>query len=327
VEPAVLAIDIGGTKLALGLVSAEGRILQREEIPTRAAEGPERVLARLEELARSMRDRAAPSYTLRRVGVACAGPLDREAGLILNPPNLPGWTRINLVEQLERALDLPVILDNDANAAALGEFRYGAGQGAQSLVYLTVSTGIGGGIILDGRLWHGFGDSAGEIGHMTIDPAGPACGCGNRGCLEALASGPAIARQAREALRRGRPSRLRDLPEATAADVVRLAGEGDTLAGEVWAASVQALALGVGAAITILAPERVIIGGGVAQAGDTLFVPLRREVRQRVKLVAVESVPILPAALGRDVGILGAAALALEAEGAAAPGPRRRFLS
>jgi glucokinase len=314
-EPAVLAIDIGGTKLALGLVDAEGRILQRDEIPTRATEGPERVLARLVELARTMRDRVAPSHALHRVGIACAGPLDRAAGLILNPPNLPGWTRIALVDCLEQALGLPAVLDNDANAAALGEFRYGAGQGARSLVYLTVSTGIGGGIILDGRLWHGFGDSAGEIGHMTIDPNGPLCGCGNQGCLEALASGPAIARQAREALRSGRQSRLRDLPEATAADVVRLAQEGDGLAAEVWSASVHALALGVGAAITILAPERVIIGGGVAQAEDALFVPLRREVRRRVKLVAVESVPILPAALGRDVGILGAAALALESDG------------
>ena len=311
-EPAVLAIDIGGTKLALGLVDGAGRILQRDEIPTRAAEGPERVLGRLVELASAMRERATPAYAVRRVGIACAGPLDREAGLILDPPNLPGWTRIALVERMERALALPAVLDNDANAAALGEFRYGAGQGARSLVYLTVSTGIGGGIILDGRLWHGFGDSAGEIGHMTIDPAGPPCGCGNHGCLEALASGPAIARRAREALRGGRPSRLRDLPEATAADVVRLAGEGDALATEVWDAAVHALALGVGAAITILAPERVIIGGGVAQAGDALFAPLRREVRQRVKLVAVESVPILPAALGRDVGILGAAALALD---------------
>jgi len=310
----VLAIDIGGTKLALGLVDAAGTILARDEIPTHAAEGPGRILARLLDTARTMLERAGPALAVRRAGIACAGPLDRQAGLILNPPNLPGWTRIALVEQVQQALGLPAVLDNDANAAALGELQYGAGRGARSLVYLTVSTGIGGGIILEGRLWHGLGDSAGEIGHMTIDPDGPPCGCGNRGCLEALASGPAIARRAREALQGGRPSRLRDLAEATAADVVRLAREGDALASEVWAGAVQALALGVGAAITILAPERVIIGGGVAQAGDALFEPVRREVRRRVKLVAVESVPILPAALGRDVGILGAAALALESD-------------
>ena len=310
----VLAIDIGGTKLALGLVDAAGRILARDEIPTHAAEGPDRILARLFDSARTMLERAGPSHGVRRAGIACAGPLDRQAGLILNPPNLPGWSRIALVDRIGQALGLPAVLDNDANAAALGEFRYGAGQGARSLVYLTVSTGIGGGIILDGRLWRGLGDSAGEIGHMTIDPDGPPCGCGNRGCLEALASGPAIARRAHEALQGGRPSRLRDLAEASAADVVRLAREGDALASEIWAAAVHALALGVGAAITILAPERVIIGGGVAEAGDMLFAPLRREIKRRVKLVAVESVPILPAALGRDVGILGAAALALESD-------------
>jgi glucokinase len=311
----VLAIDIGGTKLALGLVDAAGKILARNEIPTHASEGPDRVLARLITLASAMLERAGAPHAVRRAGIACAGPLDRQAGLVLNPPNLPGWTRIPLVNRVERALGLPAVLDNDANAAALGEFRYGAGRGARSLVYLTVSTGIGGGIILDGRLWRGLGNSAGEIGHMTIDPDGPPCGCGNRGCLEALASGPAIARRAREALQGGRPSRLRDLGEVTAPNVMRLAREGDALASEVWAVAVHALALGVGAAITILAPERVIIGGGVAQAGDMLFEPVRREVKRRVKLVAVESVPILPAALGRDVGILGAAALALESGG------------
>jgi glucokinase len=310
----VLAIDIGGTKLALGLVDATGRILARDEIPTRAAEGPDRVLGRLLERARIMLERPGPAHAVRRAGIACAGPLDRQAGLILNPPNLPGWARVPLVDRVEQALGLPAVLDNDANAAALGEFRYGAGQGVRSLVYLTVSTGIGGGIILEGRLWRGLGDSAGEIGHMTIDPDGPPCGCGNRGCLEALASGPAIARRAREALQGGRHSRLRDLGEVTAPNVMRLAREGDALASEIWAVAVHALALGVGAAITILAPERVIIGGGVAQAGDMLFEPVRREVKRRVKLVAVGSIPILPAALGRDVGILGAAALALESD-------------
>jgi glucokinase len=147
---------------------------------------------------------------------------------------------------------------------------------------------------------------------MTLIPDGPLCGCGNRGCLEALASGPSIARRAREALATGRPSGLRELPNCTAADVVRLAREGDPVAVEVWDATVRYLGLGVAAIVTILAPERVVLGGGVTEAGDFLFEALRREVRQRVKLVAVESVPILPAALGRDVGILGAAAVALQ---------------
>lgn len=309
----VLAIDIGGTKLAAGIVDAAGSILARGEVPTVAAEGPERVLDRIVRLAEGVK--AVPRVSagaIRRIGIGCAGPVDRQAGLILNPPNLPGWVCVPLVEHIERALGLPAVLENDANAAALGEFRYGAGKGANSLVYLTVSTGIGSGIILDGKIWHGVKDGAGEVGHMTLLPDGPICGCGSRGCLEALASGPSIARRAREALATERPSRLREAGDFTAADVVRLAREGDALAAEVWEETVRYLGLGVAAIVTILAPERVVIGGGVTQAGDLLFEGLRREVRRRVKLVAVESVAILPAALGPDVGILGAAAVALE---------------
>jgi glucokinase len=309
----VLAIDIGGTKLAAGVVDVGGTILVRGEVPTRAAEGPERVLDRIVRLARDVL--AAPGVSadaIQRIGIGCAGPLDRQAGLILNPPNLPAWVCVPLVERIQKALGRPAVLENDANAAALGEFRYGAGKGANSLVYLTVSTGIGSGIILDGKIWHGVKDGAGEVGHMTLLADGPMCGCGNRGCLEALASGPSIVRRAREALTTGRPSRLREAGGFTAAEVVRLAQEGDPIAAEVWAGTVGYLGLGVAAIVTILAPERVVIGGGVTQAGDFLFEPLRREVRRRVKLVAVESVPILPAVLGPDVGILGAAAVALE---------------
>jgi len=313
VTTTVLAIDIGGTKLAAGIVDGSGSILARGEVPTLAAEGPERVLDRIVRLANDVLGAPGGSAdAIQRIGIGCAGPVDRQAGLILNPPNLPGWVRVPLVERIEKALGRPAVLENDANAAALGEFRYGAGKGASSLVYLTVSTGIGGGIILDGKIWHGVKDGAGEVGHMTLLPDGPLCGCGNRGCLEALASGPAIARRAREALATERPSRLREAGDFTAADVVRLAQEGDALAAQVWDETVRYLGLGVAAIVTILAPGRVVIGGGVAKAGDFLFAPLRREVRRRVTLVAVESVPILPAALGPDVGILGAAAVALE---------------
>ncbi len=311
---AVLAIDIGGTKLAAGVVDGDGRILARGEVPTLATEGPARVLERIVGLGQDLVGTSGvPGGMIHRIGVGCAGPVDRLAGLVLNPPNLPGWTRVALVSHLQQAFGLPVTLENDANAAALGEFRYGAGKGARSLVYLTVSTGIGGGIILDGKIWHGRNDAAGEIGHMTLIPDGPLCGCGNRGCLEAIASGPSIARRAREALTDGRPTLLRGVPNLTAADVVRLAQDGDKVAGEVWEETVRYLGLGVSAAITILAPERVVIGGGVTEAGDFLFEPLRREVASRVKLVPMESIPILPAALGRDVGILGATAVAWDA--------------
>ena len=311
---AVLAIDIGGTKLAAGVVDTHGRMLARGEVPTLAAEGLEPVLGRIVGLGRELlaRPEVAPAR-VQRIGVGCAGPVDLKAGLVFRPPNLPGWTRVPLTEHLQRALGLPTILENDANAAALGEFRYGAGKGARSIVYMTVSTGIGGGIILDGKVWHGVKDAAGEIGHITVCPDGPLCGCGNRGCLEAMASGPSIVRRALAAMAGGQPSRLAQISNPTTADVVRLAQAGDAVASQVWGDAVRYLGIGVAAVITFLAPERVVIGGGVTKAGDFLFQPLREELRRRVKLIPVESVPILPAALGPDVGILGAAAVALDA--------------
>jgi glucokinase len=311
---AVLAIDIGGTKLAAGVVDSEGRILARGEVPTLAKEGLEPVLGRIVGLGRDLLSRPEVSgVRVHRIGVGCAGPVDLKAGVVFNPPNLPGWVRVPLSDRLRQALGLPTVLENDANAAGLGEFRYGAGRGAQSIVYMTVSTGIGGGIILDGKIWHGLKDAAGEIGHMTVCPDGPLCGCGNRGCLEAMSSGTSIARRAREMLAAGRQSELNQVASPTSSDVVRLAQKGDPVASEIWDQAVRYLGIGVAAVITILAPERVIIGGGVTRAGDFLFEPLREHVRQRVKLVPVESVPILPATLGPDVGILGAAAVALDA--------------
>lgn len=311
----VLGIDIGGTKLAAGIVNGAGRMLARAEVPTLAREGLEPVLGRIVSLGQGLlQSPEAARDSVRRIGVGCAGPVDVRAGRVFNPPNLPGWIEVPLIERIQDALGLPAILENDANAAGLAEARYGAGRGARSLVYMTVSTGIGGGIILDGRVWHGLKDAAGEIGHVTVVPDGPLCGCGNQGCLEAVASGPSIARRAREALTAGRASRLRDLPTLTAADVTALAQAGDTLAVELWAETIRYLGIGVGTVISFLAPERVIIGGGVTRAGDALFRPLREEVRRRVKLVPVESVPILPAELGPDVGILGAAAVAMDEE-------------
>jgi glucokinase len=308
----VLALDIGGTKLAAGLVDRGGTILARGEVPTRVSEGPQAVIGRLVGLGNQLlasRNATPPAV----LGVCSPGPLDRAAGVVLSPPNMPGWDRVPLVSRLQDAFGLPVVLDNDANAAALAEFRYGAGQDARSMVYFTVSTGIGGGIVLDGKLRHGVGDAAGELGHMTVLPDGPRCPCGNRGCLETLASGTAIARAARERLSaEPGPSGLREAPDVTAADVARLAAAGDPLAREVWERAVRFLAQGVATVVTILAPDRVVLGGGVTEAGELLFAPLREEVRRRVGLVPVHRIPIVRAALRRDVGILGAAALCLE---------------
>ncbi len=176
---------------------------------------------------------------------------------------------------------------------------------------MTVSTGIGGGIILNGEIWHGINGVAGEVGHITVLPDGPICGCGNHGCLETLASGPAIVRRAQEAAIR-RPSRIRDIVDLKTSDVERLARAGDEVALEVWNTAVKYLGIGIAGVITLLGPERVIIGGGVTTAGDFLFEPLSAEVRRHLHIVPPGLVPILPAALGADVGVLGAAAVALK---------------
>ena len=308
----VLGLDIGGSKLAAGVVDGQGHILARGVIPTLASEGLGPVLLRITELCRDLMNRPeTKTDPVSCIGVGCAGPVDVQRGVVTNPPNLPGWSEVMLLEHIQGALGLPTVLENDANAAALGEFRYGAGKGVQSLFYLTVSTGIGGGIILNGQIWHGFSGAAGEVGHMTVLADGPLCGCGNRGCLETMSSGPALVRRAQEAALR-RPTPLRDIVDVKTLDVERLARAGDEVASEVWSSAVQYLGIGVAAVIMILGPERVIIGGGVTAAGDFLFEPLRAEVRRRVRILPVDSIQILPAALGPDVGILGAASVAMK---------------
>ena len=248
---------------------------------------------------------------LAAVGVGCGGPLDRRRGLILSPPNLPGWDEFPIVALLREHFGVPVLLDNDANAAALGEHRHGAGQGLKHLVYMTISTGIGGGVIVSNKIIHGVYDGAGEVGHMTVLPDGPLCGCGARGCLEALCSGTAIARRARERLAAGEESFLSslDAAEVTAQAVALAAREGDALASKVWYDTIRHLSVGVGNIFHALAPEAVIIGGGVSTAGDQLFEPLRGQVRARVLMLPPDRINILQASLGGDSGIHGAVIL------------------
>ena len=203
---AIAAIDIGGTKIALGLSDTGGGGPVFRRFPTRLGDGPRRIMeAALDELERMAAERGARVVA---AGVGCGGPLDRGRGLILSPANLPGWDEFPIVELIRERLGVPVVLDNDANAAALAEHEYGAGRGARNMVYLTISTGIGGGLILGGRLIHGVGDAAGEVGHMIVEPGGHPCGCGSRGCLETICSGTNIARRAVERLAEGTRSSL-----------------------------------------------------------------------------------------------------------------------
>jgi glucokinase len=308
-DQCVAGIDIGGTKIALAVADLEGRFIERTRFPTRVEQGPHRIIeTALSEIERMIEKTGAG---LAAVGVGCGGPLDRRRGLILSPPNLHGWDEFPIVKLVEERLGVPVLLDNDANAAALGEHRHGAGVGYSHLVYITISTGIGGGVIVRGRLVHGVCDGAGEVGHMTVLPDGPVCGCGGRGCLEALCSGMGIARRARERLAAGEASSLLSLSpaEVTGRAVAEAARAGDAVASEVWDEMIHYFAIGVGNLFNMLAPEAVVIGGGVSEAGAQLFEPLRARVRERVRMLPPEKINILQAALGGDSALHGAVIL------------------
>jgi glucokinase len=248
--------------------------------------------------------------------------MDPVSGVVFEPPNLPGWRDVPLGSLLSAEVGLPVFVENDANAAALAERWAGAGVGVDDLIYVTVSTGIGGGLILGGQLYHGAAGTAGEVGHMVIEPDGPRCNCGRFGCLEALASGPSIAREARAAVAAGRPTVLAAIaPQALdAAAVARAALDGDPVAREIYARAATALGIGITNLVNLLSPAMVILGGGVTRAGELIFAPVRRIVRQEAFERPGSAVQIVPAALGEDVGAIGAAAVARERLAAASGG-------
>jgi glucokinase len=246
------------------------------------------------------------------VGIGAPGPLDRENGIVVVAPNL-GWRDFPLRDAISERIRLPATLDNDANCATVGEWWRGAAQGARNVVGLTIGTGIGGGIVLDGRLFHGSSDVAGEIGHTTIDSTGRYCRCGNYGCLEAYASGPAIALRAREALERDEVSMLHrmvhgNLDRLTAATVYEAANHGDALALEVVRDTAKFLGTGVANLLNVLNPDVVVITGGVTRAGDRLFEPLRAEVKRRAFRPAVEACRIVAGQLNGTAGMVGAVA-------------------
>lgn len=310
------AIDVGGTKIGVGVASRDGRLLAHDRFPTLPERGPDVVIgetiARLNALAREQGE------PLGVVGVGCVGPLDLAGGVIMNPPNFPGWSYVPLKATLERALGVPVQMDNDANAAALAEYTLGAGRGASVMVYVTVSTGIGGGIVVDGKLLHGVGGGAGELGHQTIRPDGPLCGCGNRGCLEILASGTAIVARARRVVAEGHGKAMlaaarEEGVELHAGHVALAAGRGDAAASEIWNDAVENLALGLGNVITTLAPDRLVIGGGVSLAGERLLAPLREHLARHVRMVPIDQVDVRVAEQAAQTGLYGAIAVGLAA--------------
>jgi glucokinase len=313
----ILGVDLGGTNIVVGAMPEDGsREIAFRSSPTRASEGEdsvtERIIQMIEDvIAVTSAETGAVREDFIGVGVGAPGPLDREKGIIITAPNL-GWKMFPLRDRIQAATGLHITLDNDANCATLGEAWTGAAKGAKNVIGVTIGTGIGGGIIIDGRLYHGASDIAGEVGHMTIDANGRRCKCGNYGCIEAYASGPNIALRAVEALESGAESSLPsyvggDLSKITAQTVYQAAQAGDELGLEVVHDTAKFLGAAVAGLINIFNPEAIVIVGGVTLAGESLFTPLRREVSRRAFKPAVKVCRIVPGELTGVAGVYGAA--------------------
>ena len=314
----ILTVDLGGTKIATALISDGYQIIERQYAATVAEEGPDAVVRRMlnvinATLASAMVD--CPAFST--VALASAGIIDVKEGIVTASPSLPGWHDIPLREMVERETGLECFLINDATAAVTAEHQFGAGKGLRNLLYVTVSTGIGGGIIVDGNLYSGTSGCAGEVGHMIIEANGPPCNCGSAGCLESLASGGAVAREARRRIASGEKSLILELakgdPNDITAETVSAAAErGDTLSLEIISQTATYLGIGMANLVNTFNPEMIIIGGGVSNMGEILLEPARRLVKERAFPLLAESVQIVTARLGNDAGLYGAAVFAFE---------------
>jgi glucokinase len=313
-KDSVVGIDVGGTKVAAGFVNSLGEIRARGRtlmVANDAKRGLAAVVTAIGELQRSSGNHDA----LQAIGICAPGPLNPITGVIINPPNLPGWHNFPLGDEIRRTYPgASVKIDNDANAAALAEAKWGAGRGYRNVFYATMGTGIGTGIVFDGRIYHGRTGSAAEGGHLGIDPRGPLCPCGKRGCIEVLASGPAIARRAHQKLQDNPRSILLEMaagnPQAVTSEMVAKAcAAGDPVAKTVLTETLDLLAYWLGNIVDLLEPDVIVIGGGVS----TMLAPFLDEIRERWKGATLnpypQEIPVVLAHYKEDAGIAGAAAL------------------
>ncbi|ESX96451.1 glucokinase [Mesorhizobium sp. L103C119B0] len=307
-----LAFDLGGTALRGALVESDGRIVAHASAPTLAGAGSEAVIGQIVALAGTLL-REHPQANVAGIGVGAPGPLDPKAGIVIAPPTLAGWHDVPLIDILGQHFGLPVRLENDANAAALGEWRFGAGRGSGSLVFVTVSTGIGGGVVADGHIYHGRRGLAAEIGHMTITGEGDRCFCGAIGCFEAVASGTALGRRATRLTAPGDGSLLRRLSndgDVSARHVVEAAKAGDANALDLIEAEAKWLGIGFTNLLHLYSPDLIVMGGGLSNGFDLLAPSIRAVIQQRA-MPAYRDVPVVQAELGDRAGLIGAASLIL----------------
>ena len=310
----VLGVDIGGTKVAVGLVDAAGEIRAQSRKPMIAEGNPQAGLDAVSQAIESLLAKFSSRPKYEGIGICAPGPLNPISGVIINPPNLPIWHNYPLAKEMRSRYQTKIHIDNDANAAGLAEAKWGAGRRYRNIFYATIGTGIGTGIIFDGKIHHGKSGAAGEGGHVGIDIYGPRCNCGKRGCIETLAAGPGIARRAREKLSGFSNSLMLEmaggkLEEVSSHHVAKAYAQGDQAAGEVMNETLDMLAYWLGTIIDLLEPEVIVVGGGVS----LMLAPFFEEIRERWKGACLNpeplSIPLVPARYGEDAGIAGAAAL------------------
>lgn len=305
---------MGGTKIATGIVDPDGNVLDKVIRPTEVPKGERRVIDNIfETIYESLSIAGLSIKEIGGIGIGSPGPLSVKEGVVISAPTL-GWFDVPIRDLVATEFGVTTVLDNDTNVAGLAELWYGAGKDSTNMIYISVSTGIGSGLLLNRKLYRGTNDYAGEIGCITVLEGGPLCSCGRKGCLEALASGTAMANNAKESIRNGAESMILDLvagdiESITALTIAEADKAGDQLAGKIIDSAIKYLSIGISNLISIFNPDTIVIGGGVSNLGDRLFIPLTEQVKNRALKAPAAGVKILPSQLGGEVGIIGAAAL------------------
>lgn len=308
-----IGIDVGGTNVKVALVNDKGKILYSNSIPTHAEMGYEYTINNMKEAVQDLLKETKTSLKdIEGIGFGFPGQIDYQKGIVRLAPNIPGWVEVPIAEIMEKEFKIPAKVDNDVRCAALGELNFGAGIGCENLICITVGTGIGSGLIINGNLVRGASNAAGEIGHIKLDmTGGPLCGCGDRGCLEAFASGPSIVALAEEYIKGGKSTKYRELanPDITPYIVAEAAKQGDPVAKRIFTVVGEYIGIGLSSVVNLLNPEKIIIGGGVAAAGDMLINPIKETILKRAMSIAGSTVQVVTAQLGNSAGVIGASLL------------------
>ncbi len=307
-----IGIDVGGTNVKIALVDDKGSIIYSNSVPTRAEMGYEYTVNNIKQAIRDLMTESKVT-DIEGIGFDFPGQIDYKNGVVRLAPNIPGWVNVPIAQIIEDEFKIPTRIDNDVHCAALGELKYGAGRGCENFICMTVGTGIGSGIVINGKLVRGASNAAGELGHIKLQMHdGPLCGCGDYGCLEAFASAPAIVAMAEDYIKGGKSTKYREMAnggDITAFIVAEAAKQGDPVAKRIFTIMGERIGFGLSSVVNLLNPEKIIVGGGVADAGDILLDPIRETIKKRAMSVAGSAVEVVPAELGNTAGVIGASIL------------------